>query len=400
MVKVLSLFDGSGCWQLAAELVGFEAKYASEIEKFPIEVTKKNFPNMIHLGDVTKVKGDEIEPCEVICAGSPCQDLSVAGKREGLKGERSGLFMEVIRIIKEMRRATNGRYPKLAIWENVPGAFSSNGGEDFRAVIEEFIHICSDADIPRPPQGKWTNSGLLGGDGYSLAWRVLDAQYWGVPQRRRRIFLVADFAGERAGKILFEREGLRRNFKKSCEKRKGIAYHPEESVGDAILYETNPTDARYKTTEVCQTLKERMGTGGGNVPLVGEAYGISKEAYDSGIKADFGFRIEREREYSNDSTECSCPSYWIDPGAHRYAGTSLENVANAVTNGTCPGWHMGVAYCIGNGQTHDALQPEEICKTLNCMDDPMKVMIERERERGNLDIEQKFPYDNGIEKCC
>ena len=318
MVKVLSLFDGSGCWQLAAELVGFEAKYASEIEKFPIEVTKKNFPNMIHLGDVTKVKGDEIEPCEVICAGSPCQDLSVAGKREGLKGERSGLFMEVIRIIKEMRRATNGRYPKLAIWENVPGAFSSNGGEDFRAVIEEFVHVCSDAVIPRPPYGKWTNSGLLGGDGYSLAWRVLDAQYWGVPQRRRRIFLVADFAGERAGKILFEREGLRRNFKKSCEKRKGIAYHPEESVGDAILYETNPTDARYRTTEVCQTLKERMGTGGGNVPLVGE------------------------------------PSYWIDPGAHRYAGTSLENVANAVTNGTCPGWHMAVAYCEDKAETLDS----------------------------------------------
>ena len=294
--RVLSLFDGSGCWQLAAEIVGFEAKYASEIEKFPIEVTKKNFPNMIHLGDVTKIKGDEIEPCEIITAGSPCQDLSVAGARAGLKGERSGLFMEVIRIVKEMRDKTNGEYPKLVFWENVPGAFSSNNGEDFRAVIEEFIHICDpNAYIPRPDGNKWTPSGIVAGNGFSLAWRTLDAQYWGVPQRRRRIFLVLDLTDERAGEILFKRKGLSRNFKQECEKRKGIAACPEEGIGDAILYETNPTDARYRTTEVCQTLKERMGTGGGNVPLVSEAYGISKEAYDTGEKANFGFTIERER---------------------------------------------------------------------------------------------------------
>lgn len=266
-VKVLSLFDGSGCWQLAGELVGFEAKYASEIEPFPIEVTKKNFPNMIHLGSVTEIHGDQIEPCEIITAGSPCQDLSIAGKRAGLQGERSGLFMEVIRIIKEMRGATNGEYPKLAFWENVPGAFSSNKGEDFRAVIEEYIHIVDpDAVIPKPPFGQWRNSGVVGGDGYSLAWRVLDAQFWGVPQRRRRVFLVADFAsGGGAQKILFEREGLRRDFKKSCQKRSGIAGSAERSAGEAMSIENHPNDSRIKIREdgTVQTLSKNMGTGGG-----------------------------------------------------------------------------------------------------------------------------------------
>lgn len=231
-VRVLSLFDGSGCWQLAGELAGFEAKYASEIEKFPIEVTKKNFPNMIHLGSVTEIHGDQIEPVEIITAGSPCQDLSVAGKQVGLKGERSGLFMEVIRIIKEMRRATNGQFPKITCWENVPGAFSSNGGADFRTVIEEYIHIVDPAAvIPGPPRGQWRNSGVVGGDGYQLAWRVLDAQYWGVPQRRRRIFLVLDLAGERAAKILFERPGLRGDFKESLQERKRAAGGAAESAG-------------------------------------------------------------------------------------------------------------------------------------------------------------------------
>lgn len=269
--RVLSLFDGSGCWQLAAEIVGFEAKYASEIEKFPIEVTKKNFPNMIHLGDVTKIKGDEIEPCEVICAGSPCQDLSVAGKRAGLKGERSGLFMEVIRIIKEMRRKTNGEFPKLAIWENVCGSFSSNNGEDFKAVIEEYIHtVDPTADIIGPPFGQWRYSGVVGGDGYQLAWRVLDAQHWGVAQRRRRVFIVFSLTDECASKILFERPGLRRDFKESLKERQRATGSSEESIGNAIIIENHGKDGRYKIADKFQTLSAAAGTGGGNVPLVGE----------------------------------------------------------------------------------------------------------------------------------
>lgn len=166
---------------------------------------------MIHLGDITKIRGDQIEPVNCITFGSPCQDLSIAGRRAGLAGERSGLFMEAIRIIKEMRAKTNGMYPTFAIWENVPGAFSSNSGEDFRAVLEELARVEQpDASIPRLAGGgqRWKRAGTIIGDGWSLAWRQIDAQYWGVPQRRKRIALVVDFAGGRAGEILFERESL------------------------------------------------------------------------------------------------------------------------------------------------------------------------------------------------
>lgn len=169
---------------------------------------------MKQLGDITKIHGDQIEPVDCITFGSPCQDLSIAGRREGLAGERSGLFMEAVRIIKEMRSSTNGLYPTFAIWENVPGAFSSNGGEDFRAVLEELARVEQpNASIPRPSGrgGRWSKSGAIAGNGWSLAWRQLDAQYWGVPQRRKRIALVEDFGGQRAGEILFERESVQGN---------------------------------------------------------------------------------------------------------------------------------------------------------------------------------------------
>lgn len=168
---------------------------------------------MIHLGDITKIHGNEIEPVDCITFGSPCQDLSIAGHRAGLAGERSGLFMEAVRIIKEMRSSTNGLYPTFAIWENVPGAFSSNSGEDFRAVLEELARIGQpDAAIPGPPRGgRWSKAGAIAGNGWSLAWRQLDSQYFGVAQRRKRIALVADFGGQRAGEILFERTSMSRH---------------------------------------------------------------------------------------------------------------------------------------------------------------------------------------------
>ena len=164
---------------------------------------------MRHVGDITKLVGAELPPVDIIAGGSPCQDLSVAGKRAGLAGERSGLFMEQIRIVKEMRQADEARQrthgtdepvcPRFMVWENVPGAFSSADGEDFRAVLEETCRIADGAvSIPRPPAGRWKSAGTILGDGFSIAWRVLDAQYWGVPQRRKRIFLVADFGGDAA----------------------------------------------------------------------------------------------------------------------------------------------------------------------------------------------------------
>ena len=218
--KLGSLFDGSGGFPLAGSLCGVEPVWASEVEPYPIAVTRSRFPNMHHLGDISKVNGGEIEPVDIITFGSPCQDLSVAGKRAGLKHEangdeettRSGLFMEAVRIIKEMREATNGEYPTFALWENVPGAFSSNRGEDFRTVLEELIKIVEPAVMPAVPKNGWPYADSYCGDGWSLAYRVFDAQYWGVPQRRRRIYLVLDLRGQRAGKVSFEREGLRGNF--------------------------------------------------------------------------------------------------------------------------------------------------------------------------------------------
>ena len=202
-----SLFDGSGGFPLGGTLAGITPAWASEIEPFPIRVTSVRFPNMKHLGDITKIKGSEIEPVDIITFGSPCQDMSVAGKREGLDGNRSCLFYEAIRIIKEMREDTNGKYPRYIVWENVPGAFSSNKGEDFKAVLTEICKV-KDSEVSIPKPRKWEKAGRIMGDSYSVAWRVFDAQFWGVPQRRQRIYLIADFNGRSAGEILFESEGL------------------------------------------------------------------------------------------------------------------------------------------------------------------------------------------------
>ena len=202
-----SLFDGSGGFPLGGMISGITPVWASEIEPFPIRVTTKRLPFMKHYGDVSRLNGADLEPVDVITFGSPCQDMSVAGRRAGLDGSRSNLFYEAVRIAKEMREATNGRYPTWLCWENVPGAFSSSAGADFKAVLDEIRKIKDpEADTPRP--ARWPNAGCVLADDHSVAWRVFDAQYWGVPQRRKRIYLVADLAGQRAGKVLFESEGL------------------------------------------------------------------------------------------------------------------------------------------------------------------------------------------------
>lgn len=189
---------------------------------------------MKHLGDITLIDGSKIEPVDVITFGSPCQDLSIAGKRAGLAGQRSGLFMEAVRIIKQMQEATNGEYPKYAVWENVPGAFSSNKGKDFLAVLEELIRIKEPTiSLPEPPKSKWSKAGEISGSGWSLAWRTMDAQYWGVPQRRLRISLVLDLTGQRAGEILFEPESLRGHFAPSITPGQATAGAVENGAGTA-----------------------------------------------------------------------------------------------------------------------------------------------------------------------
>ena len=338
-----SLFSGSGAFELGGLLAGIRPVWASEIEPFPIRVTTKRLPFVKHYGDVNSIRGDEIEPVDIITFGSPCQNLSIAGKRAGLDGKQSSLFFQAIRIIKEMRCATDGRYPRFIVWENVPGAFSSNNGEDFRAVLNA---VCSIKDggisVPGPPKGKWANAGCVMADGFSLAWRVVDACLWGVPQRRKRIYLVADFTGGSAGKILFESEGVSgytpQGFRAwqgtaggaaegfgaagsiclndmggqyisvdneiACTLRaqshgyppcvmeaagfctehsadsRGIGYEEEASptlragtVPATVALENHPTDSRVKVSEdnMVQTLTSRMGTGGGNVPLVMDA---------------------------------------------------------------------------------------------------------------------------------
>ena len=230
-----SLFDGSGGFPLAGLLSGITPIWASEIEPFPIMVTKKRLPFMKHYGDISQMNGGEIEPVDIITFGSPCQDMSVAGKRDGLDGSRSSLFYEAVRIIKEMRCKTDGKYPRYIVWENVPGAFSSNGGEDFRCVCESICRIKDEQlSVPRP--AKWSYAGEILGDGFSLAWRQFDAQYWGVPQRRKRIYLVADFNGGCAGKILFESEGLSGYTPQGFRTRKETAGGTAEGFGETGCY--------------------------------------------------------------------------------------------------------------------------------------------------------------------
>ena len=411
-----SLFDGSGGFPLGGILTGIEPKWSSEIEPFPVLVTHKRLPEVKHYGDVSGLSGAELEPVDIITFGSPCQDLSIAGKRAGIQdGERSNLFFQAVRIIKEMREATHGEKPRYCVWENVPGAFSSNGGADFKAVLEAVIGIKEEGvQVPAPEGHRWPKADVYLGDGWSVAYRVLDAQYWGVPQRRARIYLVCDLGGESAGEILFKSEGMSGYSPEGCRpwerasggaeegtgeaggrpdpgdrryvlnpqgcsgirvteeqtgtlvaqdhgnhpavlqaagfstehsaQSRSIGYEEETSptlragvVPAALSIENHPTDGRVKVRDdgKVQTLCERAGTGGGNVPLVGEpvtlkirsgcegggkgalwqenksatlgthndqtlfqpqpkSYGISKEAYDSGEKAAFNFSVYEE----------------------------------------------------------------------------------------------------------
>lgn len=409
-MKLMSLFDGSGGFPLAASLCGIEPVYAAEVEPYPIAVTKNRFPKMKHLGDVSKVKGGEIEPVDIITFGSPCQDMSIAGKRAGLKhadmGDdettRSGLFLEAIRIIKEMREATNGVYPRYAIWENVPGAFSSNRGEDFRTVLEEFIRVKEkDVVMPSVPAAGWPYADCYSGNGWSLAYRVFDAQYWGVPQRRRRIYLVADFRGERAKEILFERKGLRGDIEESRTHGQETARCAKNSVGTAIggvdrynqsflsglaqtlrasgggdciptvlapvanagdnrlaivqpisdggcstLFENHGRDCRYKgPLKVAPTVTATYGMGGNNTPFVASVIETSEtvHCYDIGEA-----RLRTPSEYIEKSptitARCGTGGNNVPGVVYCLQGNGIDRADTAGCNGK--GWKEDTSYTL------------------------------------------------------
>lgn len=295
-----SLFDGSGGFPLGGVLAGITPIWCSEIEPFPIRVTTARFPNMEHLGNIKELNRTELTPVDIITFGSPCQDMSIAGKREGLGGSRSGLFYEAIRIVKEMRDATNGKYPRYIVWENVAGAFSSNHGDDFRAVLETICKI-KETDVSIPKPGKWEHAGKVMGEDYSVAWRLLDAQYWGVPQRRKRIYLVADLDGRGAGKILFESEGLSgysaEGFR-SWQKAASLTGEGIATAGSSLMYENHGQDSRYKgPLSVSQTILSTFGTGGNNQPFVVQL----PKTFDVRFTSE-GTRNARQNVYETDTS--------------------------------------------------------------------------------------------------
>lgn len=273
-----SLFDGSGGFPLAGIQAGIRPVWASEIEPFPILVTTRRLPQLTHVGDVTTVNGADVDAVDVITFGSPCQDLSVGGKQAGLAGERSGLFFHAVRIIDQMRKATHGMFPRYAIWENVPGAFSSHKGSDFATVLTTLTRIVDPSTPDMPvPEGGWSYAGCVMGEGFSLAWRVLDAQHFGLAQRRRRIYLVADFAGRSAPEILFEPASLPRNPESCGTQEQDHAHTPEASLGgrssSVMLLDHHPQDSRLtvNSSGVVQTLTARMGNSPTNVPILLDA---------------------------------------------------------------------------------------------------------------------------------
>ena len=285
-----SLFDGSGGFPLGGLLSGITPVWASEIEPFPIRVTTKRLPFVKHYGDISQMDGGKIEPVDIITFGSPCTDMSIAGRRAGLDGQQSVLFYQAIRIIKEMRCATNGKYPRYICWENVIGAFSSNAGRDFKAVLEAVIGIVEpEAEVPPAGKNGWPYADCYMGDGWSVAYCTLDACGWGVPQRRRRIYLVADFAGGSAGKILFESEGVSGYSAESFRAWQRAARSSPTGAGAPSICLNDQGGARMTVTDgVSATLRAEEH---GHPPCFMEAAGFCTE--HSARSRSIGYEEER-----------------------------------------------------------------------------------------------------------
>ena len=327
---------------------------------------------MVHLGDIKKIHDPPFVDC--ITFGSPCQDLSIAGKRAGLSGERSGLFMEAVRIIKEMRCHSGGAYPTFAIWENVPGAFSSNSGKDFHAVLEELARIEGpEISIPRPKNGKWAKAGVVCGDGWSIAWRTFDAQFWGVPQRRRRIAVVVDFGGFRAGEILFERTGMSRNTEPRIQTWKGIARNPADSTAGRDRVVDGAGAYTMLIRGGCQ--------GGGKGALVsaeksgpllekGERavlFAIQGNAIDRDVKQNGSGIAEGKTMFTLNATDrhgVCCAAFTAGQGERsRCIAWAAEQAPTLRTDGGLTA--MPTVLCRAHGQANDEIL-EDCAPTLNC----------------------------------
>lgn len=320
---------------------------------------------MQHLGDICQINGAKIAPVDVIIGGSPCQDLSCAGQRAGLAGERSGLFMEQIRVIKEMRAADEARgrtaefiRPRFMVWENVPGAFSSNLCEDFRTVLEETAKIVQpDAVIPKPPKGKWSTSGCIMGRGWSIAWRVLDAQFWGVPQRRRRIALVADFGGYAAPEILFERKGLLGDIEPCAAQREIIAAGIRASIASPSAYclagNMIDRESRQNGTGVKADVAFTLTTIDHHAVCAGFDYNMGSKAGNIGYQTECSPTIRTDAQMAVFTNHVQDSRYTgpldISPTCLRHWGTGGNNMPLVVATGQA-----------------NAEILQGLCPTLNC----------------------------------
>lgn len=375
-----SLFDGSGGFPLGGLISGITPLWGSEIEPFPVRVTTKRLPQMKHYGDVSALNGAELPPVDIITFGSPCQDMSIAGKREGLGGSRSSLFYQAVRIIKEMRCATDGKYPRFVVWENVPGAFSSNKGEDFRAVLEEICKI-KEPGVYVPMPAKWQNAGEILGGGYSAAWRVFDAQFWGVPQRRKRIYLVADFAGGSAGKILFESEGVSGYTPQGFRTWQGASTNFKEGTGEAgcICLNDQGGDRMDVTNDMTCTLRAESH----HPPCVMESAGFCTE--HSANSRGIGF----EKETSPTLRAGTVPAAVYENHSQDTRYTQLDGIAPTVLSTYGTG---------GNNQPFVVEAPQAYCicsKESNSMksDNPYSGFYKAKTAR-TLDTSNQSPSKN------
>ena len=347
---------------------------------------------MKHLGDITRIDGGKIKPVDVITFGSPCQDLSIAGKRAGLSGERSNLFLEAVRIIREMRCKTHGKYPAFAVWENVPGAFSSNKGEDFRRVLQELAALCDNTVLIPRPAGRWLTAGEIMGDGYSIAWRVMDAQYWGVPQRRRRIALVADFGGQRAGEILFKPAGVPGDFKPRGTAPQRVAGTPESGLDLA-------------EGSLCGGFKGKSSAGSGTVGFEFDRCPTLTAGQISHIVGYELNQITSPTNRSNPKVGDPMPTLSAK-GRMGITYCIMGNVIDRNANCNGAGWCKDVSYtlntidrhavmCVMSSQEHAGID-NDLCGTLSCKhEQPIVVMYPIVRRLTPLECERLQGYPDG-----